>query len=112
MTTNLSSVIDEAILSRCAAIVPYSLPDKANARLVWEKIAQINDVDLGEDLINDLVDTFPKAAPRDVKMLLRLVLRVSRAHNIDIDLDLFKRYAVFRSMPAAIDRDGTTEVTS
>lgn len=112
MTTNLSNVIDEAILSRCAAIVPYSLPSKENARLVWEKIAQINDVDLGESLINDLVETFPNAAPRDIKMLLRLVLRVSRARGAEIDLDLFKRYAVFRSMPAAIDRDGTTEVTS
>lgn len=103
MTTNLSNVIDEAILSRCAAIVPYSLPTKDNARLVWEKIAQINDVDLGEGLINDLVETFPEAAPRDIKMLLRLVLRVSRARGAEIDLDLFKRYAVFRSMPAALD---------
>lgn len=101
MTTNLSSVIDEAILSRCAAIVPYSLPDKGNARLVWEKIAQINDADLGEDLITDLVEAFPRAAPRDVKMLLRLVLRVSRAQNTEINLELFKRYAVFRSMPPA-----------
>lgn len=38
-------------------------------------------------------------APRDVKMLLRLVLRVSRAHGKPLDLDLFKRYAVFHSMP-------------
>lgn len=103
MTTNLSNVIDEAILSRCAAIVPYSLPSKDNARLVWEKIAQINDVDLGQDLINELVETFPEAAPRDIKMLLRLVLRVARARGVEINLDLFKRYAVFRSMPAALD---------
>lgn len=101
MTTNLSNVIDEAILSRCAAIVPYSLPDKDNARLVWEKIAQINDVDLGPELIEELVETFPKAAPRDIKMLLRLVLRVSRARGVEIDADLFRRYAVFRSMPPA-----------
>ena len=95
MTTNLSNVIDEAILSRCAAIVPYSLPDKDSARLVWEKIAQINDVDLGEGLIHDLVETFPQAAPRDIKMLLRLVLRVSRAH-----------YAIFRSMPSGSATEG------
>lgn len=99
MTTNLSNVIDEAILSRCAAIVPYALPDKDNARLVWEKIAQINEVNLGEDLITELVDTFPQAAPRDIKMLLRLVLRVSHSQGAEINLDLFKRYAVFRSMP-------------
>lgn len=105
MTTNLSNVIDEAILSRCAAIIPYSLPTKENARRVWEKIAQINDVPLEEDFINELVETFPKAAPRDIKMLLRLVLRVSRARNVEMNLDLFKRYAVFRSMPAAIDSD-------
>lgn len=100
MTTNLTNVIDEAILSRCAAIVPYGLPSKGDARRVWEKIAQINDVNLGEDLISELVEAFPQAAPRDVKMLLRLVLRVSRAHGKPLDLDLFKRYAVFRSMPA------------
>lgn len=99
MTTNLSNVIDEAILSRCAAIVPYSLPTKDMARVVWEKIAQINNVDLGEDLITELVDTFPQAAPRDIKMLLRLVLRVSHSKGAKINLDLFKRYAVFRSMP-------------
>lgn len=108
MTTNLSNVIDEAILSRCAAIVPYSLPSKDNARLVWEKIAQINNVDLGENLINELVDAFPRAAPRDIKMLLRLVLRVSRSKGTEINLDLFKRYAVFRSMPPN-DEDGHAE---
>lgn len=101
MTTNLSNVIDEAILSRCAAIVPYALPDKENARLVWEKIAQINDIALGDELLTDLVETFPKAAPRDIKMLLRLVLRVSRAQKVEITLDLFKRYSVFRSMVSA-----------
>lgn len=103
MTTNRSNTIDEAILSRCAAIIPYELPDKANAKLIWEKIAQINNVDLGTEMIDRLVATFPKAAPRDIKMLLRLVLRVSRANKTEITLDLFKRYAVFRSMPPAVE---------
>lgn len=101
LTTNRSNTIDEAILSRCAAIVPYSLPSRENAKLVWEKIAEINQVVLGKELIDQLVDTFPKAAPRDIKMLLRLVLRVSKAKEVEIDLELFKRYAVFRSMPPA-----------
>lgn len=108
MTTNLSNVIDEAILSRCAAIVPYSLPSKEDAKIVWEKIAEINKVDLGESLIAELVATFPKAAPRDMKMLLRLVLRVSRSRGVEINLDLFKRYAVFRSMPPAVEADTTS----
>lgn len=103
MTTNRSNTIDEAILSRCAAIIPYELPTEENAKIVWEKIAQINEVDLGTEMIDRLVATFPKAAPRDIKMLLRLVLRVSRANKTEITLDLFKRYAVFRSMPPAVE---------
>lgn len=98
MTTNRSDVIDEAILSRCVAVVRYQPPSVNDARVVWRKIAQINEVSLSDSLIEELVTQFPEAAPRDVKMLLRLVLRVAKAKNLDLTLDLFKRYATFRNM--------------
>ena len=50
------------------------------------------------DLIAQLVDLFPGIAPRDIKMLLRLALRVSKAHGEPLDVATFRRCAMFRAI--------------
>lgn len=98
MTTNRADSIDDAIVSRCAAIIGYDFPSREAARRIWEVQAANNGVTLEEDLLEDLLTHLPKTSGRDVKMLLRLALRVSKGHDEPLSLDLFRRCSMFRAI--------------
>lgn len=98
MTSNRSEDIDEAIISRCAAIIGYSAPGPEDAALIWKVMGNQFKANLSEDLIQSLVDLFPNIAPRDIKMLLRLVVRVSSAQDEELTIDTFRRCAMFRAI--------------
>jgi len=98
LTTNRIDGVDEAILARCAAIISYAPPGPKDARQVWQILAAGNDVILGEDLLDDLVGGFPDITPRDIKMLLRLALRMARHRDVELDASVFASSAVFRGL--------------
>lgn len=98
MTSNRSNDIDEAIVSRCAAIIEYVPPSPKDAAAIWRVMAAQYGTLLGETLIGELVELFPAIAPRDIKMLLRLALRVSAAQNEELTLATFRRCAMFRAI--------------
>ncbi|MBD3635614.1 MAG: AAA family ATPase [Methylophaga sp.] len=98
MTTNRPSDIDEAIISRCAAIIEYEIPTPENAARIWQVFARQYDFELSDDLLKILLATFQEISPRDMKMLLRLVLRVSRNMNVEPDINVFRQCAMFRAI--------------
>lgn len=104
LTTNRSDDIDEAIISRCAAIIRYEVPDADDAAKIWRVMAKQFDSPLckafaaDDNLIAALHRLFPTIAPRDIKMLLRLVLRVAQSKNEPITIDHFRRCAMFRDI--------------
>lgn len=100
MTTNRPDDIDDAILSRAAAIIDYLPPTGDDARKVWETLAKVNDKTLPDSLLDELVAAFPAASPRDIKMLLRLTMRVCEARNEPLTIEAFARCAMFRGMHA------------
>ena len=100
MTTNRGEDIDEAILSRCAAIIHYDPPGAELLPQVWRVMSENFNAGLPEALIGELVALFPQITPRDVKMLLRLTLRVARARGEPLTADLFRRNAMFRGINA------------
>lgn len=99
MTTNRPNDIDEAIISRCAAIVHYQEPDASDAALIWQVMASQFKVELGHRLTQSLVQAFPGIAPRDIKMLFRLALRVSAGEDEELSMEIFRRCAMFRAIP-------------
>lgn len=101
MTTNRADDIDEAILSRCAAIIHYEAPKGDDLAAVWRVMAKQFDAGMNDDLISALLPVFVDISPRDIKMLLRLALRVSKFHQEPLSVDLFKRCALFRSIKFA-----------
>lgn len=101
MTTNRPNDIDEAIISRCAAIIDYAPPGPADAAAIWRVLAQQYGAQLADTLIGDLVELFPAIAPRDIKMLLRLALRVASATGETLTLATFRRCAMFRAIRMA-----------
>jgi hypothetical protein len=98
MTTNRPSDIDEAIISRCAAIIEYHIPTPDNAARIWQVFARQYQFELSSELLQQLLTTFEEISPRDMKMLLRLVLRVANKNNQTPDIDLFRQCAMFRAI--------------
>jgi hypothetical protein len=98
MTTNRPDDIDDAIVSRCAAIIGYEPPAKEGAALIWKVMATQYGAEMPTELLHGLLELFPIIAPRDIKMLLRLALRVSTKRTEPLDLDTFRRCAMFRAI--------------
>lgn len=98
MTSNRGSDIDEAFLSRCAAIIKYPLPSADDAARIWNVLAKHFGAALSAELVSELVELFPMIAARDIKMLLRLAMRVSLATHEPLSLETFRRCAMFRAI--------------
>lgn len=109
MTTNRPDDIDDAIISRCAAIISYAPPGREDAAAIWRVMAAQYDVILDGGLVDDLVKIFPTISPRDIKMLFRLALRVSASRQEPLSLDVFRRCAMFRAIEIRAEREPTND---
>ncbi|GAA4671827.1 AAA family ATPase [Gordonia humi] len=98
LTTNRVDGVDEAILARCAAVLEYRAPGPDDARRVWQILAEGNDVVLDDRLLDDLVAGYPDITPRDIKMLLRLALRMAAHRGVPLSADVFARSGSFRGL--------------
>lgn len=103
MTTNRPDDIDDAIISRCAAIIHYDAPGPEDSAAIWRVMASQHQVDLDESLVAGLASLFPGIAPRDIKMLFRLALRFASSRDSALDLDIFRRCAMFRAIKMSGD---------
>lgn len=98
MTTNRPDDIDDAIISRCAAIIEYRAPEADDAKAVWKVMAKQFECELKDQLIKELIYLFPEIVPRDIKMILRLALRMSKAQNKPLSVDVFRQCGMFRAV--------------
>lgn len=106
MTTNRGFEIDDAIFSRCAAIVQYDLPNAEQRARLWTilpkhffpKLAAQDDL---KRLANDLAIAFEGISGRDIKMTLNLARRYDRSTKKADPWTVadFKRLVKFRSNP-------------
>ncbi|MGY1489368.1 AAA family ATPase [Methylobacillus pratensis] len=101
MTTNRPDDIDDAIISRCAAIIDYAVPGPEDSAAIWRVMAAQYQAEMDEALVAALVDTFPGIAPRDIKMLLRLALRLAKKRDVPLSMEIFRQCAMFRAVRAA-----------
>jgi hypothetical protein len=109
LTTNRVDGVDEAILARCAAVIEYTPPGPAEARQVWQILAAGNGVDLGDPLLDALVKGFPDITPRDIKLLLRLALRMAAHRGVELDVPVFASSAAFRGLRYLPPTEGPEE---
>ena len=101
MTSNRGSDIDEAIIPRCAAIIHYDVPEKSDAQKIWKIMGENFGVNIPDELVRSLVNTYPELPPRDIKMLLRLTLRMSvkeQGSGSIPTLDIVRKCAMFRGI--------------
>lgn len=101
MTTNRVDDIDDAILSRCIAIVDYLPPGPEDARRLWSTLAAQLRADLPDDLVDRLVAAYAGASGRDIKELLKLTTKFCRHRGLPLSTETFAQCAVFRGLAGA-----------
>jgi hypothetical protein len=100
LTTNRVEDIDEAIVSRCIAMIRYNAPDaEARARIWHVMLAQFG-VTVDDEIVPHLVERFPTATGRDIKGLAKLVSKYCGHKGVAPTLAVFQRCSMFRGMDA------------
>jgi len=96
LTSNRATIIDDAVLSRATAWVRYTLPTVEQLRRLWEVLSAQYQMPLTNDLVTDLVRTFPRISGRNVKNFLKLASRLGRGlKKTTPDLALFRHVAQY-----------------
>ena len=98
LTTNRIDDIDEAIVSRCIALIKFTPPDATSRRRIWKVMSDQFGLALDPLLIDRLSDVFPQVSGRDIKGLAKLVAKFVSHKGLEPNLEAFRRCAVFRGM--------------
>jgi hypothetical protein len=98
LTTNRIDDIDEAIVSRCIALIRYHAPDQAARARIWRVMAEQFGLSLDDHLIDQLSVRYPQASGRDIKGLSKLVAKFCQHKALLPSLDVFARCAMFRAL--------------
>lgn len=101
MTTNRADDIDEAILSRCIAVVDYRPPGPDDARRLWSTLAAQLGIELPPALVEQLVTDYAGASGRDIKELLKLTGKYCRHRALPPSVETFAQCALFRGIARA-----------
>jgi hypothetical protein len=98
MTTNRGDEVDDAILSRCIARITYDFPDRGGLVQIWKILSRQFEIELGDELIEELADAWPRTSGRDVKELLKLTSKYVKSRNKKFCMESFRAMAQFRGM--------------
>lgn len=98
LTTNWVDDIDEAIVSRCIAMIKYHPPQADDRRRIWQVMASQLQLALDGALIEELVMCFPQASGRDIKELAKRVAKFCQHKQLSPTLEVFQRCSSFRGM--------------
>jgi hypothetical protein len=98
LTTNRIDDIDEAIVSRCIALIKFYPPDADARRKIWKVMSEQFQLGIDANLVDALVDTFPDASGRDIKGLSKLVAKYCHHKKLPPSMEVFKRCAIFRGL--------------
>ena len=81
MTTNRANDVDDAVLSRCLARITYKKPDKANQRMIWKVMSDLNGINLPECDIEQIVERHGSLSGRDIKQVIKLASLWAANHD-------------------------------
>lgn len=98
LTTNRVDDIDEAIVSRCIALIRYEQPDAEARARIWKVMAEQFALALDDDIVARLVTRYPQASGRDIKGLAKLVAKYCGRKAVPPDMAAFDRCAMFRAL--------------
>src|SRR5690606_33037330 len=98
MTTNRTDDVDDAILSRCIAVIRYDIPPPDAARQLWKTLSAQFGAEIPPALLEELLQKYPQLSGRDIKELLKLVTRYCARKQLPLSAEVFGLCAVFRGI--------------
>lgn len=98
LTTNRMDDIDEAVVSRCIALIRYHQPSLEDRRKIWRVMTEQFGLAVEAPLIDTLASLFPEASGRDIKGLSKLVAKYCHHKSVAPSLAVFERCSIFRGM--------------
>ncbi len=101
MTTNRVDDIDEAIVSRCIAMIKFHPPVADARRRIWGVMTEQFQLPVEPKLLDDLVYMFPSATGRDIKGLTKLTAKFCAHKQVKPTADVFIRCSIFRGLDLA-----------
>jgi hypothetical protein len=106
LTTNRVDDIDEAIVSRCIAMIKFHPPTASARRRIWDVMTDQFQLPVDPKLKDDLVYMFPSATGRDIKGLTKLAAKFCNQKNVKPTADVFVRCSIFRGLDLASEYAG------
>ena len=99
LTTNRHDDMDDAILSRCSAILAYGMPKPEDLPRLWRTLRDQFLPNLTDNMVDDLLsrDMREGLSGRDIKGVLRLASRYERTGH-EITRELILKCARFRGI--------------
>lgn len=98
LTTNRVDDIDEAIVSRCIALIRFHPPSRDDRRKIWGVMAAQFGLAVDGALLDSLPDIFPQASGRDIKGLAKLVAKYCSQKQVAASEKVFRRCSMFRAL--------------
>ncbi len=98
LTTNRIDDIDEAIISRCIAMISYHPPHREDRVKIWQVMTEQFNLSIDDELIQQLADIFPDATGREIKGLTKLAAKYCKQKQLQPSFEVFKKCSVFRGM--------------
>lgn len=101
LTTNRVDDIDEAIVSRCIALIRFHPPSRDDRLRIWAVMAAQFGLEIAPALLQRLPDIFPQASGRDIKGLAKLSAKYCNQKQLPPTEEVFRRCAMFRALEQA-----------
>lgn len=97
MTTNRADDVDDAIVSRCIAVIKYEMPNDEEMARIFEIQSESLAAGLEKAEVVKLVTLYTgKLSGRDIKELLKLATKYSAAKNTPVTADVVRKLAQFK----------------
>ena len=112
MTTNRAVIIDDAILSRCSAVVPYDPPTKEEQKEIWKILSTEFGIKLSKKMIDSIVDEYDYLTGREIKNSLKLAALYAERMELKMSLDVINsvaKYQHYVNKPEDEDEDEDEE---
>ncbi|MET0066996.1 MAG: ATP-binding protein [Candidatus Thiodiazotropha sp.] len=103
LTTNRVDDIDEAIVSRCIAMIRYQAPSLDERRRIWAVMSEQFGLALDDALLDWLARGFSQASGRDIKGLAKLVAKYCHHKSVQPERSVFQLCSVFRGLEPVTD---------
>lgn len=101
MTTNRIEDVDEAIASRCSAVLKYQNPDDEQRFDLWKLFIDQYNLEVSAVVVDELTEKMENISGRDIKNICALVSRYVQGHDKEKEKTpyaVFKTCATFRGL--------------